>query len=59
VAQEFSIEYEEDKAFYSSEVGVFQMGDLASKIGGVTGAEHHSKLFLRASWNKDMVARWA
>lgn len=48
MAQEFSIEYEEDKAFYSSEVGVFQMGDLASKIGGVTGAEHeHSKLVIK------------
>lgn len=26
--------------FYSSEVGGFQVGDLAGKIGEVTGAEH-------------------
>lgn len=35
------------QGFYSSGVGCFQMGDLADKIGRVTGVEHSKVLKIR------------
>ena len=38
--QEISTEHGQDKGFYSSAVGSFQMGELVGKIGGVKKAKH-------------------